>query len=73
MTEFFILDTNVLINSALIPNSFTACRDPKDNKFLELAIVAKASSIITGNEDLPFLNSSRKIPILNSSDFLVRF
>ncbi|HET7360610.1 MAG TPA: putative toxin-antitoxin system toxin component, PIN family [Salinimicrobium sp.] len=50
-----------------------ACRDPKDNKFLELAVAAKASCIITGDIDLLVLNPFRKIPILNASDFLVKF
>lgn len=53
--------------------SVTACRDPKDNKFLELALAAKASCIITGDEDLLVLNPFRQIPILNASDFLVQF
>lgn len=28
------------------------CRDPKDNKFLELAVDGKAEFIITGDDDL---------------------
>lgn len=53
--------------------SITACRDPKDNKFLELAITAKASCIITGDTDLLILHPFRNIPILNTSDFLSNF
>ena len=30
----------------------TDCRDPKDNKFLELALNGKATHIISGDEDL---------------------
>ena len=51
----------------------TACRDPKDNKFLELAIAANASCIITGDKDLLILNPFRNIPILNAVDFLNNF
>ncbi len=51
----------------------TACRDPKDNKFLELAISANASCIITGDKDLLILNPFRNIPILNAVDFLKKF
>jgi len=29
-----------------------ACRDPKDNKFLELAVDGSASHIVTGDKDL---------------------
>lgn len=45
------------------------CRDPKDNKFLELAITAEAACIITGDSDLLVLHPFRKIPILNAADF----
>lgn len=48
----------------------TDCRDPKDNKFLELAVTANASCIITGDKDLLELNPFRGILILNAADFL---
>ena len=50
-----------------------ACRDPKDNKFLELAITANAACIITGDADLLVLNPFRQIPILTAADFLKAF
>ncbi|MCO6497352.1 MAG: putative toxin-antitoxin system toxin component, PIN family [Chitinophagaceae bacterium] len=50
--------------------TITACRDPKDNKFLELAVAAKASCIITGDSDLLVLHPFREVPIVNASDFL---
>ncbi|MGN6802815.1 MAG: putative toxin-antitoxin system toxin component, PIN family [Ginsengibacter sp.] len=50
-----------------------ACRDPKDNKFLELAVAAKASCIITGDKDLLELHPFRGIPILTANDFLNDF
>lgn len=53
--------------------SITDCRDPKDNKFLELAISANGSGIITGDDDLLILNPFREIPIMNASDFLNNF
>ncbi|MEO6218917.1 MAG: putative toxin-antitoxin system toxin component, PIN family [Ginsengibacter sp.] len=49
------------------------CRDPKDNKFLELAISAKASCIITGDRDLLVLHPFREIPVLNAVDFISHF
>jgi putative PIN family toxin of toxin-antitoxin system len=49
------------------------CSDPKDNKFLELAISAKASCIITGDRDLLVLHPFRSIPILNAADFINNF
>ncbi|MDN3655921.1 putative toxin-antitoxin system toxin component, PIN family [Ferruginibacter paludis] len=49
------------------------CRDPKDNKFLELAIVAGASCLISGDKDLLILHPFRNIPILNAIDFINNF
>lgn len=46
------------------------CRDPKDNKVLELAVAGKASVIITGDDDLLVLNPFSDIQIVSPSDFL---
>lgn len=56
-----------------ISEIITDCRDPKDNKFLELAVSADASCIITGDKDLLTLHPCRGIPILNAADFLNNF
>jgi len=45
------------------------CRDPKDNKFLELAAVSKADFLITGDEDLLILDPFRSTRILTLSEF----
>jgi uncharacterized protein len=50
--------------------TITACRDPKDNKFLELAVSGKATALITGDKDLLDLHPFREIPILTPRDFL---
>ena len=47
------------------------CRDPKDNKFLELAISGAATHIITGDRDLLALHPFRGIQII-SPDALLR-
>lgn len=49
------------------------CRDPDDDKFLELAIAANAACIITGDSDLLALHPFYDIPILNAADFLLKF
>ncbi|MCA0364411.1 MAG: putative toxin-antitoxin system toxin component, PIN family [Bacteroidetes bacterium] len=51
----------------------TDCRDPKDNKFLELACTINADCLITGDEDLLILNPFRNIPVLNSAQFIEKF
>jgi uncharacterized protein len=50
--------------------TITDCRDPKDNKFLELAVAANAEFIVTGDLDLLILNPFRNISILKSGEFL---
>ena len=47
------------------------CRDPKDNKFLELALSGDAVCLVSGDRDLLVLNPFRGLPILAPSDFLV--
>lgn len=56
-----------------ISETITDCRDPKDNKFLELAVSSNASCIITGDKDLLILHPFRGIPILNAVDFINDF
>jgi putative PIN family toxin of toxin-antitoxin system len=51
----------------------TACRDPKDNKFLELAVAAGASAIVTGDNDLLVLHPFQNIPIVSPAEFLKLF
>ena len=47
-----------------------ACRDAKDDKFLELAVSGSADCIITGDSDLLSLNPFRGIPIVTAAHFL---
>ena len=47
-----------------------ACRDPKDDKFLELAVNGGAELIVSGDADLLALNPFRGIPIVSPADFV---
>ena len=49
-----------------------ACRDPKDDKFLELAVNGAAQLIITGDADLLALHPFRGIDILAPALYLAR-
>lgn len=53
-----------------IIQSFSVCRDPKDDKFLELAVNGNADYIVTGDRDLLVLNPFQNIAILSVSEFL---
>jgi uncharacterized protein len=68
-----LMDFKRLAVFSEISETVTDCRDPNDNKFLELAISANASCIITGDKDLLILHPFRNIPILNAVDFLNDF
>jgi uncharacterized protein len=47
-----------------------ACRDPTDDKFLELAVNGRADLIISGDRDLLALNPFRDIPIVTPAMFV---
>lgn len=49
-----------------------ACRHPKDDKFLELAVDGRADLILTGDRDLLTLHPFRGITILTPAEFLQR-
>jgi putative PIN family toxin of toxin-antitoxin system len=51
----------------------TDCRDPKDNKFLELAVSGKATHIISGDSDLLVLHPFRGIAIMTPRDFMAQW
>ena len=66
---------NIISSSLLIEPTerIVACRDPKDDKFLELAVTARAACIISGDQDLLVLHPFNSIPIVSAADFLQLF
>jgi putative PIN family toxin of toxin-antitoxin system len=48
----------------------TDCRDPKDNKYLELALAANAATIVSSDEDLLVLHPWRGVRILKPAAYL---
>ena len=57
-------------NLSKSPRSVQVCRDPKDDRILELAVNGNAAYIVTGDADLLVLNPFRGIEILRPADFL---
>ncbi|WP_340097122.1 putative toxin-antitoxin system toxin component, PIN family [Nostoc punctiforme] len=53
-----------------VTEQINECRDPKDNKYLELALSGQAECIVTGDDDLLVLNPWRGIEILTVQEFL---
>lgn len=56
-----------------IQEEIQACRDAKDDKFLELAVNGNADLIVTGDTDLLVLNPFRGIEIITPEVFLNLF
>jgi predicted nucleic acid-binding protein len=61
-----------MVAAELVPiaERIAACRDPTDDKFLELAVNGHADLIVTGDRDLLALNPFRQIPIMTPADFV---
>jgi putative PIN family toxin of toxin-antitoxin system len=53
-----------------ITSSIRACRDRRDDKFLEVAVDGRADVIVTGDLDLLALNPFRGIAILSPTAYL---
>jgi putative PIN family toxin of toxin-antitoxin system len=47
-----------------------ACRDPKDNKMLEVAVNGSAQLLVTGDQDLLSLDPFHGIPIIKPEDYI---
>ena len=52
-----------------ITKRIQACRDPKDDKFLELAVNGHAEFIVSNDKDLLVLRMFRDIPIISPTEF----
>ena len=53
-----------------ITETIQQCRDPHDDKILELAVNGRADYLVTGDVDLLVLNPFREIRIVTPSEFL---
>ena len=68
-----ILFVQTLKNQSILletTQSISACRDPKDNKFLELAVMGEADYIISGDSDLLVLNPFENTKIVTPRAFV---
>ncbi|WP_414587486.1 putative toxin-antitoxin system toxin component, PIN family [Scytonema sp. PCC 10023] len=66
----FLVDLSETVQFIKVTEQINECRDPKDNKYLELALSGKAECIVTGDDDLLVLNPWRGIEILTVQEFL---
>ncbi len=68
--EELIKEYSRLCTIVPILRAIRACRDPKDDKFLEVAVHGRAGAIITGDSDLLDLNPFRGVAILTPAEYL---
>ncbi len=70
--EEFLRDLIREAATITITQQIQACRDPEDDKILELAVNGDADYIVTGDDDLLVLNPFRGITIVRPAEFLAR-
>jgi uncharacterized protein len=68
--ETFLVLYSELAEIIAITEHVTDCRDPKDNKFLDLALAANACILVSSDSDLLVLHPYRNIDIVTPSMFL---
>jgi uncharacterized protein len=68
----FLVDLSETVQFIKVTVQINECRDPKDNKYLELAVSGLAECIVTGDNDLLVLNPWRGIEILTVQEFLAK-
>ena len=70
LREVFLQDILDIAETVEIIQSFHLCRDPKDDKFLDLIVNGHANYLITGDKDLLFLNPFKNTPIIPPAEFM---
>jgi len=53
-----------------VNRQFIVCRDPRDDKFLALAVCGRSEVLISGDKDLLVLHPFQDISILSPADFM---
>ena len=66
----FLSELSKQVERVTINQQIRACRDPKDDKFLDLAVCGEANYIITGDADLLDLHPFQNISIIKAARFL---
>jgi uncharacterized protein len=70
--EYIVLEYAKRVSLVRVIEEYTDCRDPKDNKFLSLAVSANADCIVSGDNDLLVLHPYKGVDIISVRDFLAR-
>lgn len=69
-----ILDLLSAAAESFVPSqAVTDCRDAKDNKYLELALAAGATTIVSSDDDLRVLSPWRGVDVISPAEYVARF
>ena len=66
----FVADLALSALQVELSGMLRVCRDPDDDKLLEMAVVGRADCLVTGDQDLLILDPFQRIPILTPAGFL---
>ena len=58
------------VREVIVTTSVEACRDPRDDKFLALAVDGRADYLVSSDRDLLDMEGFDGIPIVTPRDFL---
>lgn len=65
----FLRQLGGVVRLVIVTQCVRACRDPKDDKFLDVALTGQAQLIVTGDRDLLALHPFHDIEILTPAAF----
>ena len=68
----FVAFIHATVQIVPIRRSVRACRDPADDKFLDVAVNGAAHMIVTGDDDLLALTLFEDIAIISPADYLAK-
>ena len=68
--NLFLEELRLISTFLTISTPIHACRDPRDDKFLEVAVHGRADLIVTGDSDLLALHPFQGIAILTPAGYL---
>jgi len=66
----FVADLTLVAVQVELRGLVHVCRDPDDDKLLEIAAIGRADCLVTGDDDLLVLGNFRGIPIVTPAGFL---
>lgn len=66
----FVLRLGRIVELVAVRRPVTYCRDPKDDRLLEVAVNGRADMIVTGDRDLLTLNDFEGVPIIAPAAYL---